>query len=400
MSGAVRGPDAGWERVFAAAEVVVVGPAPPLRGGIAAHTARLVEHLQRQGVAVAAASYRRLYPRFLFPGRSQRSGATRPAWCGEVLDVLDPSSWAGLRRRLAASRARVVLQWWHPVVAPALLAATWGLERERLVLVCHNALPHDALPGATAAARALLAKCGRVLCHSGSEAAIVRRLLGAKAGEIHQVPLPCLLPVEEFEGAAGGAAPAELAALPAHARLFVAAGHQRHYKGTAVLLRAWARARRPPGARLLVVGESYLRGRARREVTGLARDEPSIVLIDRYVEDGELVRFLDSAEALVAAHLAASQSGLIPIARALDLPCIVSDAGGLPEQAGAGARPDAWDVVQAGDEQALTAALEAHLARAPRPRTREATVRDEVRRRDFVNDWQRVVEAMGMARRP
>ena len=60
--------------------VVVVGPAPPLRGGIAAHVARLVEACEVEGLGARCLSWRRLYPRPFFPGTSERHGAARPAW--------------------------------------------------------------------------------------------------------------------------------------------------------------------------------------------------------------------------------------------------------------------------------------------------------------------------------
>jgi len=384
-----------WERAIVAAEVVVVGPAPPLRGGIAAHTERVIEHLRGEGVAAVAASYARLYPAFLFPGRSQRSSARRPPWCAEVLDVADPRTWWRLRRALARSQARVLVQWWHPVTAPALLAATAGLERERLVAVCHNALPHEAFPAAATAARAVLGRCGVVVCHSGSQAAVVRGLVGSQALTIVEAPLPCLIAASHLEHGASGPQPPELAGLPAASRIFVAAGLQRIYKGGLVLLHAWALARRPVEARLVLIGESYLGGESRRRFEDLARLDPTIVIVNRYVEDAELVRCLAWAEVLVAPHLSASQSGLIPIARALGLPCIVSDAGGLAEQVDADC-----EVVRAGDADALAVAVESRLAHSPRAREAATTQRAQARRNDFAKDWRRVVEAMGIAGRP
>ena len=382
---------------LADAEVVVVGPTPPLRGGIAAHTAALVEYLQARGVAAAAVSYRRLYPAFVFPGRAQRTRGTLAPWSEEGLDVLDPRTWWSLGRRLQRSDAQVVLQWWHPVVAPALLAATSGLAAGRLVAVCHNVLPHERLPGARLAARATLARCGRVVCHSSSEAAVASRLL--PLSRITTVGLPCL--VSSLEPAP--VPPPELSALGAGARILIAAGHPRSYKGTWLLVEAWGRARRPSSGRLLLVGESYLRGAEHRRVSLAAKADPSIVIVDRYVEDEELVLFLASSELLVAAYRRASQSGLIPIALALGLPCLVSDAGGLAEQVASGAGPQST-VVRAGDVGALAQAIERHFdSTQAQPvgslvRTRTATHADAGTAR--FDQWQDLIEAMGVGGRP
>lgn len=382
--------------------VVVVGPAPPLRGGIAAHTARLVEALHLCGRVARAFSYRRLYPSAGFPGRTQRVVAAAADWNEEILDVLVPSTWAALRRRLAeVEDSTVVLQWWHPVVAPALLAATRDLDRHRLVAICHNVVPHEALPGSTLAARTLLGRCGRVVCHSNAQAREVKKLLGARSPAVVSVTLPPLVPIEVLLDARrdppAAAGPRELEGLPEGARLVVALGHARAYKALDVLVSAWSSAPRPPGARLLLVGESYLRGPARRRLALQVRADSSIVFVDRYVEDTELVSILARAEVVVAAYRRASQSGVLPLARALGVTAVVSDAGGLAEQ-DAEAR-----VVKAGDAVDLARVLGLLLARDAGGRMVEGVDPGRVpleMEAAFLRDWRLVVEAIAGLPRP
>lgn len=383
-------------------DVVVVGPAPPLRGGISAHTARLVEALHLSGRAARAFSYRRLYPSAGFPGRTQRVAAEAAGWSEEILDVLVPSSWAALRRRLAeAEDATVVLQWWHPVVAPALLVATRDIERHRLVAVCHNVTPHEALPGATLAARTLLGRCGRVVCHSNAQVLEVKTLLGGGSPEIVSVALPPLVPMATLLDARRDRPPRLLAReiedSPEGARFVVAAGHARNYKALDVLVSAWSSAPRPPGARLLLVGESYLRGGARRRLALQTAADPSIVIVDRYVEDAEFVSILARAEIVVAAYRRASQSGVLPLAKALGLRTVVSDAGGLAEQA-----PEAA-VVKAGDAVDLARVLGRLLAHDASGRTVGRVDPGQVSREmeaAFLRDWRLVVEAIVGVSRP
>jgi D-inositol-3-phosphate glycosyltransferase len=382
--GARAASDREWARGVADADVIVVGPMPPLRGGIAQHGQRLGEAALAAGFRAAAVSFRRLYPAALFPGRSQRTASSSPAWSREILDVIGPASWLEAARLLEASHATVILEWWHPVAAAAFAIATRRVPRERLVAVCHNAIPHEPVPAAAAAARFVLSRCGRVVCHSQAEAGRLAGLLRFGATEITSVPLPCL--VSEAELAARPALP-ELAGLAAGSRLFVAAGHVRPYKDVALLVRAWRRAKRPAGAHLVVVGESYLSRAGAREVHSAAGSDDSILFVNRYVEDAELAQFLRSAEVVVAAHRHASQSGLVPLAREVGAACLVSDAGGLAEQAttdGGGS-----EVVPAGDEGALAAALERRLA-APPPARSEGSGSPETR----AAAWRRLLDAI------
>jgi glycosyltransferase involved in cell wall biosynthesis len=173
--------------------------------------------------------------------------------------------------------------------------------------------------------------------------------------------------------------------------LIVAAGHVRPYKGTMTLLAAWQQARRPAGALLVVVGESYLSGPERRQVADAVSMDRTVLFIDRYVTDEELVSFLNRAEALVLPYLSASQSGMLAIARAIGLPCIATSAGGLAEQAAADGEIN--EIVASGDVRSLAEALERRLAQ---PRGQRAVITEET----FRESWQRVVEAIGIEKRP
>src|SRR6185369_5509992 len=78
-----RGPGA-----FALMRISLTGPAPPLRGGVALHTAGLAVALRTRGHDVEVVSYSRLYPRFLFPGTHQREDCAPVG--AALLDTLDP----------------------------------------------------------------------------------------------------------------------------------------------------------------------------------------------------------------------------------------------------------------------------------------------------------------------
>ncbi|MCL2501531.1 MAG: glycosyl transferase family 1, partial [Bacteroidales bacterium] len=55
------------------ARLLLLGPAHPYRGGIAASTEQLARTLQQQGHEVEVCSFRLQYPSLLFPGKSQFS---------------------------------------------------------------------------------------------------------------------------------------------------------------------------------------------------------------------------------------------------------------------------------------------------------------------------------------
>ena len=52
-------------------KIAVLGPAYPFRGGIAHHTGMLVKNLISEGNEVVLFSFRKQFPKFLFPGKTQ-----------------------------------------------------------------------------------------------------------------------------------------------------------------------------------------------------------------------------------------------------------------------------------------------------------------------------------------
>ena len=60
------------------ASVVIIGPAHPLRGGLATFNERLARQFMQQGFHTKIYTFSLQYPSFLFPGTTQYSDAPAP----------------------------------------------------------------------------------------------------------------------------------------------------------------------------------------------------------------------------------------------------------------------------------------------------------------------------------
>src|SRR5207302_144829 len=97
--------------------ITVIGPAYPLRGGIAHHVYCLKQELTRRGHSVQVISFRKLYPHIFFPGQTELdvSSATLDAGAEPVLNPLNPITWARAFKSVKDfSPALVIFQWWQP----------------------------------------------------------------------------------------------------------------------------------------------------------------------------------------------------------------------------------------------------------------------------------------------
>jgi D-inositol-3-phosphate glycosyltransferase len=341
--------------------LAIVGPLHPLRGGIALHGAEMAIAAHAAGHELRVLSYARLYPRIVFPGRTQLDPdpepvALRPIARRALLDSCAPWTWRRAARWLASWQPElVVLQRWHPFFAPALATVARHLRARgvRVVWMVHNALPHE---GSALLWRSL-AKLGyssRDICltHAGSEIEALRAL-GVSA-ELRHVPHP--VPDATTIARASEAEARHTLGVANDEVVFLFLGYVREYKGVDVLLDALARLA-PVGRpwRALIAGEWYLDRAAADRVLSIAPLAGRVLIDDRYLPVEDVARYLAAATVVVLPYRSGTQSGVVPLAYAHGRGVITTRVGGLAEVVREG---ETGLLVPPGDPVALAAALE------------------------------------------
>jgi len=127
----------------------LLGPAYPFRGGIAHYTTLLYRALAVRH-EVRFVSFSRQYPRWLFPGRTDRDESSAPLRAEGAEPVLDPlnmRSWWRAGDRLAAFEPNLtILPWWTPFWTVPYAAVLARLRRAgcgRALFLCHNVSGHE-----------------------------------------------------------------------------------------------------------------------------------------------------------------------------------------------------------------------------------------------------------------
>lgn len=320
--------------------VVVLGPMPPLKGGIAQHTWQIVRGFRRLGWCADAVSWAQLYPSRLY-GREQWDGSRENAdasidW---YLRWWNPWTWwrAGRRARHADL---CVLPYVHPIHAPAMRIAIAAARPTPVAVHVHNAIPHESFPMAERAARLVAGAADLVVCHARSIEAELRSV--GFTGPVSIVAHPPDIDIQP-------------SALPAGPIRLVHLGYLRDYKGADVLLDALPSVLlRHPEVRLTVAGEIWDGDETpwREQVDRLGVSDAVDFRFD-YLDDLELVQALLDHHLLVAPYRSATQSGVVAMALAAGRPVVASAVGGLPDvvvdgKTGALAQPgDAVDLAAA-----------------------------------------------------
>lgn len=345
-------------------KIVIVSTAFPLRGGIAHYIALLARALSTRH-EVRVITFKRQYPSFLFPGKSQEeqgeSASGQPA--PRRVDSINPLNWLSVGREIARGKPDVLIfKYWLPFFGPCFGTIARVVKRRtgaRVVVICDNVIPHEHRPFDRTFTRYLFRATNGFIVQSHA----VEKELKAFWPEATYRYVPH--PVYELFGAAidKGQARQELGIAASRVLLFF--GYIRRYKGLQVLLEAMAKAVRGTDVHLLVIGEFYDEERVYRDQIRTLGLEQAVTVRSDYVPNSEVGRYFSAADAVVLPYISATQSGIAQIAYNFDRPVIVSDVGGLAEVVVEG---ESGYVVPAGDAGALAQALlrlyeDANLAR-------------------------------------
>ncbi len=315
-----------------ASRIVIVGPAYPLRGGIAQFNESLCASLSANGVPCSIVSFYLQYPAILFPGKSQKTEGTAPAniEIHEWLSSINPLSWAASAKRIAAMKpSHVIIRFWLPFMGPALGTLARFLSKKGIVVIglVDNAIPHEARPMDRSLSAWFFRHCNAFVALSQNVASQLKAIAPGKPIHVHPHPVYDIfgesIPMNEAR---------EKLNLHPTDPYVLFFGFVRKYKGLDLLLQAFAeRQVRDTGARLLIAGEFYddkLPYQQMMERLGIAN---RVEIRDSYIPDHEVKNYFCTANIIAQTYRNATQSGVTQIAYQFGRPMLVTNVGGLPE---------------------------------------------------------------------
>ncbi len=345
-----------WSLGVEPARIAIVGPAYPIRGGNALFVAHLLDAL-RQDHDVYVVSYSRLYPRLLFPGKTQMNLSHDPVKSTpsrQLVDSINPLSWFRTAAWIASPKRRpdlVVFTWWNPFFGPALGTIARLVRRRTgagVVFVAENVVSHENRFLDRFLTRFALSAADYFLVLSG---VVARRIQSLFPGvPVRQAALPiydCYHPDEIDRESVRGRL-----GLTKPTILFF--GYVRAYKGLSYLIEAMPAVLKSHDIQLLIVGEFYEdRSRYERLIDALGLRD-SVTIVAEHVPDEAVGDYFVASDLVVLPYLSATQSGITQIAYAFGLPVVSTDVGGLPEVVKDG---ETGYVVKSGSAEALANAI-------------------------------------------
>lgn len=309
-------------------KITIIGPAHPLRGGLAAFNERLALELQQQGHEVTIHTFSFQYPGFMFPGKTQYAGGPGPEGLRIKRSVhsMNPLNWLRTGKAIARERPDVVIvAFWLPMMAPSLGTVAKMIRKNghsRIIGLVHNLIPHEKRPGDVPFTKYFIRQCHAFITLSRE---VEKDLCALTAAPVAFAPHPVY---DSF----GDAVPRQTALqhlkLDANNRYLLFFGFIRAYKGLDLLLEAFAdpRLQAIDNLRLLVAGEFYEDKKKYEPLLG-----PRVLLVEDFIPNSEVKYYFSAADLVVQPYRTATQSGISQMAYHFEKPMLVTNVGGLPE---------------------------------------------------------------------
>ena len=315
-------------------KIIIIGPAHPLRGGLASYNERLAKEFIQQGHQVTIYTFSLQYPGFLFPGTTQFSTEPAPAHLPikVCINSINPLNWLKVGLQLKKNKPDlIVVRYWLPFMGPCLGSILRIAKKNKLtkiVCIADNIIPHEKRPGDTLFTKYFVPPIDAFITMSEKVLADLQQFAPGKPATFVAHPL-----YDNFGEKITKEEARSFLKIDNSESVLLFFGFIRKYKGLDILLDAiklLQSAEIYPIPKLLIAGEFYEDSKAYDEQIEKLDIKDMLILKTTFIADSEVKYYLCAADVVVQPYRSATQSGVTPLAYHFEKPMIVTNVGGLP----------------------------------------------------------------------
>lgn len=318
---------------FNSKRIIILSPAHPLRGGIAALSERLAQELQHHGADVIIYSFSLQYPGFLFPGKTQFTDDPAPKGLKikTVVNSIHPLNWLKVGRMIRREKPDLlIIRYWLPFMAASLGTVARIVKSNKIttiITIADNILPHEKRPGDWQLTRYLVNATDGFIVMSKSVEEELR--LFTKTKPVVFTPHPIY---DNYGVIISRSEALKYLHLTENERYILFFGFIRKYKGLDLLLQAMADERiENLNVKLIIAGEYYENPALYHDLITQHNLSDRIILHTDFIPNEAVKYYFGAADLVVQPYRTATQSGISQMAYHFEKPMIVTNVGGLPE---------------------------------------------------------------------
>lgn len=334
--------------------IIIVGPAHPYRGGIAALNERLAYEYQKQGHIVEMYTFTLQYPGFLFPGKTQYSESPAPDGLKiyRKINSCNPFNWIKVGNEIRKKNADLMItRFWLPFMAPCLGTIERVVRRNKytkVVSLVDNIIPHEKRIGDKMFAKYFVKSTQGFIAMSKTVLDELCLFDTSKPKVFSPHPL-----YDHYGERVDKTQAQNNLSLANDAKYVLFFGFIRDYKGLDLLLEAFANPRlRELNVKLIVAGEFYGNEEVYMKQIKDFGIQDRVELHTYFIPDNKVNNYFCAADIVAQPYKSATQSGVTQIAFHFEKSMLVTNVGGLPEivphgKIGYVVEPDADDIAKA-----------------------------------------------------
>ena len=313
-------------------KIVIIGPAYPLRGGLATYDERLAKEFSDKGFDISIYTFSLQYPKILFPGSSQYSTEKPPVGLNiEVcINSINPFNWIKTGNRLKSLKPDIIIvRFWLPFMGPCLgtiLRIAKRNHHTKIVCIADNIIPHEKRPGDHAFTRYFLKPVDAFITMSEKVLIDLRKSGNNNPARFVAHPL-----YDNFGDKINKVDARNELKLCQEEKIILFFGFIRKYKGLDILMEAMKILKeKNSGIKLLVAGEFYEDKTAYDNLINRLGLKDVLILHTDFIRDQDVKYYFCAADCVVQPYRNATQSGVTPLAYHFEKPMVVTNVGGLP----------------------------------------------------------------------
>jgi D-inositol-3-phosphate glycosyltransferase len=362
----------------------IIGPIHPYRGGISHYTYYLDRALQQAGHETQIISFKRQYPRWLYPGVSDKdpSQVILQSEATFILDPFYPWTWVKSARLITSWKPDLaIIQWWTP-----FWGLTDGIISDHLAKIgiptlylIHNVLPHEQSLLDPWLAKFALSRGKAFITQTPLQKERLLTLIPGASVEVCEHPNYTQFTKNQLTKVEAR----KKFGLAEQTTILLFFGIVRPYKGLSVVLEALHELKSEGvEPHLVVAGEFWDNISAYKKKIADLGLIGQIHIENRYIPNEEVDGYFSAADVLVAPYIGGTQSGVVSLGFGFGIPMIVS------EKVAEGIKADQLHDIRIfanGDAKSLADKIRYFVENPTPPRNMPASTQ---------NDWGRLVDIL------
>ena len=315
-------------------KIIIIGPAHPLRGGLASYDERLAKQFIDEGFDTTIYTFSYQYPGFLFPGTTQYSSEPAPENIPirAKINSVNPLNWLSVGNELKNLKPDlIVVRYWLPFMGPCLgtiLRRVKINKHTRVVCIADNIFPHEKRPGDTLFTKYFLKPVDCFITMSEKVLADLHQFAKNKPAKFVPHPL-----YDNFGEKISKDEARQKLNINVNDSVILFFGFIRKYKGLDILLKSMkilAKEDHTSEIKLLIAGEFYEDEKNYDQLLNDPIIKNNLLIHTHFISDSEVKYYLCAADCVIQPYRSATQSGVTPLAYHFEIPMIVTNVGGLP----------------------------------------------------------------------